>query len=264
MKKYLPFLIGAFVLLFIIGGVFWFLKGRGPVEPKEVPEEIAPEWTLEERPYITLTPREDGREFKMRIEGVKDTKLIDYELVYFSNEISRGVTGSIDLGGATMIEKDLLLGSCSKNVCKYDENVTEGTLSLRFQNSEGKVRKYELAFHLQKGEDGPVGLTSGDGNFSFQGKLPNNEYYLTLFTVGLPGQAQGKLVAGPYGIFTRASQKVTGKINLKPSESTEKVKVLGWDPTSKTWKESQEGLKTSEKVISVEVDRLTTFIAVSL
>lgn len=262
MKKYLPIII-VLVLLFIVGGIFIFLRGKKPTEPPKIPEKLAPEWTLEERPYITLTPREDGREFKMRIEGVKDTKLVDYELIYFSNEISRGVTGSIDLGGGTMIEKDLLLGSCSKNVCKYDENVTEGSLSLRFQNSEGKVRKYELAFHLQKGEDGQVGLTSGDGNFSFQGKLPADQYYLTLYTVGLPGQVQGKLVAGPYGIFTGASQKTTGKINLKPSEATEKVKVFGWDSINKTWKEYQEGLKMSEKVISVEVNLLTTFIAVA-
>jgi len=261
MKKYLPYIIGAVVLLLILVGIFWFIKGRGPAEPEEIPEDLAPEWSLEERPYVTLTPREDGREFKLLIEGIKDTELVDYELVYFANDISRGVTGTMELEGKTSAERDLLLGSCSKNVCKYDENVTEGILSLRFQNSEGQVRKYELAFHLQTGDEAAVGLTAGDGNFSFQGKLPANEYYLTLFTVGLPGLPQEEPLAGPYGIFTSASKKVTGKVNFRLEEGLEKVKVLTWNSAQQAWEESQGQIK--ENFISAPVESLTTFLVVS-
>ena len=261
MKKYLPYIIVATVLLLIIGGAFWFLRGGKQAEPEEKPERLAPEWSLEERPYITLTPREDGNEFKLRIQGIKDTELIDYELVYFANDISRGVTGTIELEGKTSVERDLLLGSCSRNVCKYDENVTEGTLSLRFQNSEGQVRKYELAFHLQTGDESEVGLTSGDGNFSFLGKLPAGEYYLTLSTVGLPKIPQEQPVAGPYGIFTSASKKAEGEVNLKLEEGSEGAEVLGWDSSQKTWDEYGGTIKNS--FISAKVDSLTTYIAVT-
>jgi hypothetical protein len=260
-KKYKPYLIGVGVLLLILGGIFWFVKGRRPAEPEEQPEQLAPEWSLEERPYITLTPREDGREFKLRIEGIKDTELVDYELVYFANDISRGVTGTIELEGKTSAERDLLLGSCSKNVCKYDENVTEGTLTLRFQNSEGQVRKYELAFHLQTGDEGTVGLTAGDGNFSFQGKLPTNEYYLTLFTVGLPSLTQEEPLVGPYAIFTSASKKVSGKVNFRLEEGLEKVKVLAWDSTQQAWEDLGGGIKNN--FVSASVESLTTFIVVA-
>ncbi len=261
MKKYLPIIIGGIVLLLILGGVFWFLRGRKPAEPEEIPEQLAPEWTLEERPYVSLTPREDGHEFKLRIGGVKDTEFIDYELVYFANNISRGVTGTIELEGKTMVERDLLLGSCSRNVCKYDEDVSEGTLSLRFQTPDGKVRKYELAFHLQTGDEASVGLTSGDGNFSFQGKLPSSEYYLTHLTTGLPGSIKEDLVAGPYGIFTSASNKVEGKVSFKLEEEKEGVEILGWNSTKKSWQEYQGTIK--DKTLSVEVDQLTVFIAVA-
>lgn len=261
MKKYLPYLVGGLVFLLIMGGIFWFLRGRSPAEPEEEPEELAPEWSLEERPYITLTPRDDGREFKLRIEGIKDTELVDYELVYFANDISRGVTGTIELEGKTSAERDLLLGSCSRNVCKYDENVTEGTLSLRFQNQEGQVRKYELAFHLQTGDEGAVGLTSGDGDFSFVGKLPAAEYYLTLSTVGLPEIPQGELLAGPYAVFTSASKKVSGKVNLKLEEGIEEAQVLGWNSTQQAWEEL--GGEIKNHFISASVEILTTYIAVS-
>jgi len=261
MKKYLPYIIGVIVLLLILGGAFWFLRGGKQAEPEEKPEQLAPEWSLEERPYITLTPREDGHEFKLRIEGIKDTELIDYELVYFANDISRGVTGTIELEGKTSVERDLLLGSCSRNVCKYDENVTEGTLSLRFQNSEGQVRKYELAFHLQTGDEAEVGLTSGDGNFSFLGELPTDGYFLTLSTVGLPKMPQEQPVAGPYGIFTSASKKAEGRVNLKLEEGSEGAKVLGWNSAQNTWEEYGGTIKNN--FISTEVDNLTTYIAVS-
>jgi len=260
-KKYLPAIIGAVVLLLILGGIFWFLRGRGPAELEEVPEELAPEWSLEERPYITLTPREDGREFKLRIEGIKDTELVDYELVYFANDISRGVTGTIELEGKTSAERDLLLGSCSRNVCKYDENVTEGTLSLRFQNPEGQVRKYELAFHLQTGDEAVVGLTAGDGNFSFLGKLPTDEYYLTLSTVGLPKMPQEQPLAGPYAIFTSASKKAEGKVNLKLEGEITEAKILVWDSAQKAWKEFGGTIKNN--FISASVESLTTFLVVS-
>lgn len=261
MKKYLPVIIGALVLLLVLGGVFWFLRGGKQAEPEEKPEQLAPEWSLEERPYITLTPREDGHEFKLEIEGVRDTELIDYELVYFANDISRGVTGTIELEGKTSIERDLLLGSCSRNVCKYDENVTEGTLSLRFQNSKGQVRKYELAFHLQTGDEAEVGLTSGDGNFSFLGKLPADEYYLTLSTVGLPGIPEEEPLAGPYAIFTSASKKAEGKVNLKLRGEAEKAKILGWNSVKQTWEDY--GGEIKNNFISAEVDSLTIFVAVT-
>jgi hypothetical protein len=262
MKKFLPVIIVIIVLLLIVGGAFWFLRGgSSTTEPEEVPEQLAPEWTLEERPYVTLTPREDGHEFKLRIEGIKDTKLIDYELVYFANDISRGVTGTLELEGKTFTEKDLLLGSCSRNVCKYDENVSEGTLSLRFQNPEGKVRKYEVAFHLQTGDEAAAGLTSGDGGFSFQRELPAGQYYLTMTTIGLPQLPERELVAGSYGIFTSASKKVEGKITFKLEEEVEGGEILAWDGAKKTWKELTSQFK--ENVISAEVSSLSAFIVIA-
>ena len=70
MKKNLIIaLIVLLVLTLLGGGAFLFLKSKKPVEevtaPK--PEGILIETALEERPYVTLTPRDDGRELTLAI-----------------------------------------------------------------------------------------------------------------------------------------------------------------------------------------------------
>ncbi|MFZ5366451.1 MAG: hypothetical protein ACOZBZ_04170 [Patescibacteria group bacterium] len=261
MKKYLP-IIGIFLGALILFGVFfWFLKGRqtpgtGTSTPTQAPV------LLEERPYVTLTPRTDGHELKLEIENLKNVQTVDYELVYLAGDVSRGVIGSVDLEGENSLSRDLLLGSCSKNVCKYDEGVSEGTLTLRFRGLAG-TQKYELAFHLQKGSEAKEGLTSGDGNFTFQGNLPSSSFYLSQGTLGVPKMPDGKIIAGPYGVFTASSKNVKGTIKLRLSQPSQTVKVFGWDADSASWKEYSKGFETDGQVVSVEVDRLTCFLAVS-
>ncbi|PJE67261.1 hypothetical protein COU95_03470 [Candidatus Shapirobacteria bacterium CG10_big_fil_rev_8_21_14_0_10_40_9] len=260
MKKYLP-IIGIFIgALILFGALFWFIRGRqapsGPGQPTPTPTPLA----LEERPYVTLTPRSDGHELKLEIENLKDVQTVEYELVYFAGDVSRGVIGSVDLKSENSLSRDLLLGTCSKNVCKYDEGVTEGTLTLRFRGVSG-AQKYEVAFRLQTGKEAKVGLSSGDGNFTFQGSLPSSTFYLTQGTLGLPKKPSGKVIGGPYGIFTLGSASAKGTVKLKITETSPEVKILGWDGSS--WKEYSKGFETDGEVVSVEVDRLNTFVAVS-
>lgn len=260
MKKNLPIVIIFVGALILFGLLFWFLKGR-KISPEtgQITPTLAPV-AIEERPYVTLTPRADGHELKLEIINIKDTNTVEYELVYLAGDVSRGVIGSVDLGGKNSLSRDLLLGSCSKNVCKYDEGVTEGTLTLRFRGVGG-TQKYELAFHLQTGSQAKEGLTSGDGNFTFQGSLPSSSFYLSQGTLGVPKMPGGKIIAGPYGVFTAGSKNVKGTIKLHLSGPSQTVKVFGWDGSS--WKEYSKGFETDGEVISVEVDRLTTFIAAS-
>ena len=259
MNKYLP-VIGIFLGALIFGVLFWFIKGRQVSPGVGQPTSTLAPVAVEERPYVTLTPRTDGHELKLEIENLKDVQTVEYELVYLAGDLSRGVIGSVDPKGETSISRDLLLGSCSKNVCKYDEGVTEGTLTLRFRGPGG-TQKYELAFYLQKGSEAREGLTSGDGNFTFQGVLPSNSFYLISGTLGVPQKPSGKIIGGPYGIFTVGSTSAKGTIKLRLSQASPEAKVFGWDGNS--WKEYSKGFETDGELVSVEVDRLTTFLAVS-
>ncbi|MGB9637492.1 MAG: hypothetical protein ACPLY7_01700, partial [Microgenomates group bacterium] len=149
------------------------------VEVKPTPFPTKPiEQTIKEKPFVSLLPSNDNHWLTLEIKNiVKETTGLEYELLYFAqvegNQVERGVgtTGKPEeIKNQTEFSKKILLGSasCTTGTCKYkyDEGVTEGTLSVNLINSSGK-NKYESAFRLQKGKEAKEGLTVGDGVFSF-------------------------------------------------------------------------------------------------
>jgi len=258
MKKILPIIIVIIVILTAIGGFLIWRGKRVTQEATTEPEQegVLIETALEERPYVTLTPRADGREFTLEIARIKNAKKIEYELVYLSQGLSRGVVGTVDLKGESEISRKLLLGTCSRNVCKYDEGVEEGTLTLRFRDPNG-VRKFVSDFHLQQGEDR---LSSKDGNFTLEGKLSADTFYITMATIGLPQEIKEKMVGGPYGIFASGSKVVkNGAVGLTLSEESTGAKLYSWQGTS--WQEETDKFELKDKTLSASVASLATFIA---
>lgn len=260
MKKNLPIIVGVVIFVLLLAGTFIWWRGKRAREtqvPSPTPEGVLVETPLKERPFVTLTPRTDGREFTLEISRIKNTKTIEYELVYLTQGLSRGVIGTIDLKGETTISRKLLLGTCSRGVCKYDEDVTEGTLTLRFRSPEG-TRKFVSDFHLQQGGKE---LTSIDGNFKLEGKLSLGTFYLTMPTIGLPQDFEGETIGGPYGVFTVGSKVIkNGKETLTLSEETPSVKLYVW--TGRVWEEIEK-VEIEDKEISAEIDSLGVFIAIS-
>ncbi len=215
-RKLLIFLV---VILGIVtsGGVFWFVKGvtQKPttgIGSKE--QEVLRELPLAEKPFASLTPRTDGHEFKLAVSKIPaGTDTFEYELVYKNSDgVTQGVPGSVKLKGATTLERNLLLGSCSSGKCKYDEGVEKGTLTLRLRNADGElISKLETDFHLQQG--GP--LSSSDGNFKLtSSSLSAKTFYLTMGTFGLPMSAPAGASSGPYGVFTSGNTTVVGMVTL--------------------------------------------------
>lgn len=262
MKKSLTIFLIVLGVLVILGvGGFFIFKSKKPAEEESVTPEsegILIKTSLEERPYATLTPRTDGRELTLEISRVKNAQTIEYELVYLSAGLSRGVIGSIDVNGDTAISRELLLGSCSRNVCKYDEDVTEGTLTLRFRGSDG-VRKFIADFHLQQGDET---LTSIDGSFQLKGKFSPTTFYLTMSTIGLPKEIEGQLASEIYGVFTAGSKTIkNGVVTLTLTEEKPDAQLYSWD--GKKWQPEKEDFEIDDKTLSASVDQLATFIAIT-
>ena len=260
MKK-IAAIIGLVILLLalIIGGIF-FLKSRSnrnQEDQDQVKNEKTVEVPLVDRPYATLTPRTDGKEFTLNISNIKETDTIEYELVYLSQGLSRGVVGSIEVEGKSSIERDLLLGTCSKNVCKYDEGVEEGTLTLRFRGDAGN-RKFVSDFHLQQNEKE---LSSVDEQFKVAGSFTTGAYYITMETIGLPGEIDGEVTAGPYGIFTSGSDAVkTATLTFTLETLPENVQVLAWD--GKAWVQ-QEDFEIDSQSIGGSISNLGSFVLIT-
>jgi hypothetical protein len=211
MKKFLPILI----LLLGIGvlvGVFLFIKGRGS-EEDGTDEEVA-EVAFEKRPVTSLTPSADGHWLKLEIEkfsGLGET--LDYELLYqLPDGRTQGVPGTITLGSETKIERDLLLGSESSGKFRYDEGVKEGTLTLRFRNSKGKLTaKFLTEFSLVSETDS---LASIDGKFKYQLEEVSDDFFVVMATFGVPKGFSTEPSTGPYGVFSSSESLLPGSVTL--------------------------------------------------
>lgn len=256
MKKKLTIILIIIAVLLIVGGIF-LIKGRNKdqnVDENQQDQKKTLETPLEDRPYVALIPRTDGKEFTLEISRIKNAKTIEYELVYESQGLSRGVIGSVELSsGETEVSRKLLLGTCSRDVCKYDEGVEQGSLTLRFRGAEG-TRKFETSFHLQQGGKE---LTSIDNNFKLAGKFAANTFYLTMPTIGLPEKVEGKVLVESYGIFTAGSSSAKNStLTMVLSESPTSAKLFLFDGTSST---EQTGAKVEGQNLTATVNSLGTF-----
>jgi len=145
MKKTAIIALIVFLGLGIIGGLFFVIfknkKNSSSPKPTSTSQQIMEELPVEELPLVWLTPSADKHEVTLEIKNIKNTSSLEYELTYLSKEIPRGVVGTINLKeGESSITRKILLGTCSRNVCKYDEGVTGGTITLRLRGPEGLIK----------------------------------------------------------------------------------------------------------------------------
>ncbi|PIU03159.1 hypothetical protein COT44_04670 [Candidatus Shapirobacteria bacterium CG08_land_8_20_14_0_20_39_18] len=235
MKKYLPFVVVGLLVILLSGYLVIRSRQKQNNINTQTPEVEVAQALINQRPFVTLTPDSQAHQITLKAINLQNIKTVEYELVYLVGDQQRGVIGSIETNGNSAIQKDMLLGSCSKNVCKYDEGVTEGSLTLRFRGN-GSVSKYETAFHLQKMPTAKNELNVDNKNFVFTGTLPKNVMFLTMNTVGVPKDPGKEIVSGPYGIFSSDNgiPKGIAKITYSGSDT---VNLLGWNPNQSSWQE---------------------------
>lgn len=153
MKKAVLIIFPILILL-AIGGLLVLKNGLQPsvqveVTPTPTVESI-PVKTLEEsNPYgvSLITSRSDKKGVTLKISSFPPgLKTIEYELNYEAKEGPRGVLGTINYKGEDKIQREILLGTCSKNVCRYDEGVTAVKLTIVFRGD--KTEKFQGSFSL--------------------------------------------------------------------------------------------------------------------
>jgi hypothetical protein len=76
---------------------------------------------------------------------------VGYELSYDSQGLIKGVqSGSkpIETAGQDTFEREVYLGTCSKNDCKPDAGVTKVSIVLEFTDTNGKKSQYSKDYDL--------------------------------------------------------------------------------------------------------------------
>ncbi len=152
MKKAALILIPVLVIL-LLGG-FLFLKSRTSTSPAPTSSPssafVAPE-EQEKGIEVSLTPRYDNKAVILKIDKLPaDLTSVEYELSYEAKGgLPRGVLGKIDVtSGKENILREILLGTCSRNVCVYDEGVKTVKLTLKFNKTSGKATGFSQEYEL--------------------------------------------------------------------------------------------------------------------
>lgn len=223
MKKYLPLIfIGGGVLVLAIAAFVIIKSIKGSVssgtskQTENIPELAQSAW-----PVVSLTPTQDATipfslghllDFKVQKINVPKAATMDYLLVY--NTIDggqQGVPGTIQLTGGD-IDKVLLLGSESSGHYRFDDGVSQGTITITFRDSSGNsLGKLSSDFHLQTGE---IGLSSVDNKFTYNlTTLAKGVYFVTMPTFVQPADATSYVVwQNGYGVFASDGKPHSGSV----------------------------------------------------
>jgi hypothetical protein len=264
MKQHLKYIIPVAIVL---AGIFFFVStkkttdtvpGEGLSGRKVEPINKLP---IKDRPYVTLTPRADGREVTLMIDNVFGATSAEYELEYQAESLIQGVFGTINLTeDQPPVSKDLLFGSCSRGKCRFDEGVTGGSLTIRF---EGKDEPYVLKsdFNLQLMGDRQGVFTSKDikAKLDVAASLPSSTFVIIANTMGLPAEVEGDIIAGPYAFLAATSPTLTGaELTIQSKEDLTDAQLLYWTGTA--WSELTAEL--AEGKITAPVTNLGTYVLV--
>lgn len=153
MKKSFPVII---VVLVILAGASGLVLYKTVFAPKPAPQvtEQAPSETL---PTVDasvqvsiLKSTAQANAVTLSVKGIAGKmKTIEYELTYDSRGITQGAMARpIDVSGKDTFERDIYLGTCSKNVCTPHLGVTKVSLTLVFTDVSGKKSQFSKDYPL--------------------------------------------------------------------------------------------------------------------
>lgn len=213
-KKLLPFILIVLGLVAVVVA-FVVIKNKNKSDSNEEDLSALIDVALIDRPVAKLIPSEDGHWLKLVVDKlvVSEAASMDYELLYkLPDGRTQGVPGTIKLSGSKSIERDLLLGSESSGKFRYDEGVESGTLTLRYRNEKGKlIAKFVTEFSLV---NGVKDIASKDGGFNATLDKASDSYFVAMETFGIPDEAPGEVVAGPYGLFSSSESDLDGEVKM--------------------------------------------------
>ena len=176
-----------------------------------------------------------------------------------SGSIDRGVMGTIDTKEKKgEYEQEILFGTCSKNVCKYDKGVENGTLTLHIKKGN-KAFRMITQWHLQKPDVALGVLTSGDGHLIYKvdgdrQTLSNIGFTIINDLTGVPKLPSGKEVLGKvYSLNVPIAKELGGgSLSLEMADNPPNgAKLYRYNQSKGEWQElptEVDGSKLSAKV----------------
>jgi len=159
-KRNNQIIVGVVVVLLLISG-FLIFGGKAKAKPQTVTQDQTVQKISAADLGLTMEAKPDKKAVKIKIEKVSDIKSIEYEVTYEADStaqeiseggdarVQRGITGDATIDSSKAYESDwLVLGSCSKNVCRYDTGIKSVNLTLKIVKKEGKIYQAQQTLNL--------------------------------------------------------------------------------------------------------------------
>lgn len=157
MKRFLLLLV-VFLVLLVGGGIAvarLFMSPPNVVPSSSTDDSGLYSGTIEKNTDVTVSVSKDSGKANtivLRVGSLsKKYSGVEYEITYDSEGLIKGVnSGSklIDVADQESFERDVYLGTCSRNVCKPDTGVTSVSVVLQFTDTNGKKSQFTQDFPL--------------------------------------------------------------------------------------------------------------------
>ena len=167
MNKKKGIIVGVIVLALILGGGFFFLAARksstSNTIPKDTQQLVIGKLTPESI-GLNLLLSSNNRKVRVIVEDVSDIKMLEYDITYDadipaselapgeeSGKVERGFNDEAKIAAnqSRYESKDFDLGSCSRNVCRYDTGVEEVRILMKVTKRDGKIYEVQDSVSIQ-------------------------------------------------------------------------------------------------------------------
>lgn len=154
MKNKMMYLYIGLAVLLLITGVVVYRVVAPSNEPAPVEEEITELLPTADASIVVGAAFSKAKDNTVVLTvsglGSKYTT-VGYELTYDSQGLIKGVnSGSkpVEVANQDGFEREVYLGTCSRNVCKPDTGVTKVSIVMEFTDSTGKKSQFSKEFDL--------------------------------------------------------------------------------------------------------------------
>lgn len=238
-------LILVVILIVVVAIGFWVYKQvSSQIQYEQTPQVKTPaevELSFDPNgPYAILTPRADGDALTLDLKRVLGYGNISYELAYNDADgIARGVVGTIPTSdGKDEYSQEILFGTCSRNVCKYDKGVSVGTLTLHIKKNNQSY-KMVTSWHIQPVSD-KTPFTSADTHFTYQPKTGSSSpgYVIINDLTAVPTLSQNQQISSKVYSLSGSNSKdfPKGTVSLEVANTpTAKSQIEYFDLQSNSW-----------------------------
>lgn len=128
--------------------LFLFLLFLSPVEARLLPrfQNVKRGSGGSSGPYVLARLRSDRLALIVTFGGLQKTTGATYTLMYQTNGIDQGVSGSLDSSAGNTVKRELLFGTCSSGVCRYHGAITNMKLEVNLELPNGKhlIKRFRI------------------------------------------------------------------------------------------------------------------------